>query len=148
MIVMGKQLEIFPKDSECEERAAKVRDLINSDDPANQLLGLSLCRSLGYSKVKFVQEYFDKNTPNKWFDNLVGGEICNVFFVGVVFHIYDEYDLMLQAYNLKQPSRHSKPITLYKWKDEYSWESISRDVNRNIKKFVQEYFFDLLSLLK
>ena len=145
---MGKQLEMFSDIKEDEIEANKIRELINSEDPANQLLGLQLCKTLGYSKVKFVQEYFAEKTPVKWFDNLIGGGIHHIFFGGVVFSIYVEYDLMIIAENANNPSRFSTPMPIYTWKDEYTLESIDKDMNRNIKKFVQEYFFDLLSLLK
>jgi hypothetical protein len=145
---MGKQLEMFSDIKEDEIEANKIRELINSEDPANQLLGLQLCRSLGYSKVKFVQEYFAEKTPNKWFQEFTGGLICHVYFGGLVFYIYDEGDLMIIAQNVNNPSKFSTPMPIYTWKDEFTPESIDRDVNRNIKKFVQEYFFDLLSLLK
>ena len=146
--VMGKQLEMFSRATEDEEEADKIRALINSEDPSSQLLALELCKSLGYSKVKFVQEYFAEKTPDTWFDHFNGGEICYIFFGGLVFSIYDDYDLMITAENVNNPSRFSTPILIYTWKYEYTLESADRAVNRNIKKFVQEYFFDLLSLLK
>ena len=145
---MGKQLEMFSDIKEDEIEANKIRELINSEVPANQLRALQLCKSLGYSKVKFVQEYFAEKTPDTWFQHFHGEECCVIFFGGVVFSIYDEYDLMIQAHNIENHSRFSTPIPIYTWKDEYTPESIDRDVSRNIKKFVQEYFFDLLSLLK
>lgn len=147
---MGEQLKMFTEPEECKETAKKIKELINSKDSRSQLIGLELCKTFGYSKVKFVQDFFNQNTPNEWFERFFDEEVCDVFFAGLRFSIYedDDYNLMIKAYNIDTPSRVSNPVQLYSWSNQSLSANIDNIANKNISKFVNDYFFDLLSLLK